>query len=282
MMLQKTLAVLSALCAVVNAHSYVGTGNSVLSEHEIADLRAHMSTETELSPEELELFYSHYGNFTHLLDADGHTILPPNHEYGPGWPIPEPMSAEFLEEITGGNDSTTSSLDRRAAKNTFPVIVQPVSFVNFIKKDGTGRNTYAAFQAQIDQLNAAYSAQDARGKYGDATDTRIRFKLAGVRYVVNDDYFNYCSLPTIIARSRPRYMMDGARHLNVYVCWCQLNLGLAWLPQDSWFRQNTGESHYALGTIVHHELLPGNNFRGGLWKKGNILTHEVGHCESNR
>lgn len=165
-----------------------------------------------------------------------------------------------------------------AVETPFPRIVQPISFVNLVKADGTGRAPYPTLVRQVEQLNRAFSGQEARqARYRKATDANIRFKLAGVRYVVNDTYFNLCALPSYIAKIRPRYMMSGAVHLNVYVCWSAANLGLAWLPYDSWYRQNTTEHHYALGAIIHHELLPGNQFKGGLWSKGNILTHEIGH-----
>jgi len=199
--------------------------------------------------------------------------MPTHDDLGPGWPEPGPESykitAQILKEAAanGGN------------RADFPRIVQPVSFINFVMKDGTGRVSYSAMQKQIDQLNAAYSGQEARdGGYSKPTDSNIRFKLAGVRYVVNDDFFNLCTLPSYIVQYRPKYMMNGARHLNIYVCWDQNNLGNAWLPYDSWYGQNTDENHYALGAIVHWNLLPGNTFKGGLWSKGNIATHEVGHC----
>jgi len=203
-------------------------------------------------------------------DGVVHEEIEEHNDFGPDWPVPTPESfAETQKMIDEAHKG-----DRAA----FPRIVQPVSIVNFIKADGTGRKPYAAFVRQIEQLNAAFSAEEAReAGYEKATDSNIRFKLAGVRYVVNDEFFDLCQLPSVMGVYRPRYMMDPARHLNVYVCWCESNLGMAWLPYMSWFRQSTTESHYAQGAIVHHDLLPGNNFKGGLWKKGNILTHEIGH-----
>jgi hypothetical protein len=200
------------------------------------------------------------------------SILLDNHDHAEGWPKPGPESyartAEMLRKAQASND-----------RSDFPLIIQPISFVNFVKRDGTGRVSFDKIQRQVDQLNAAFSGSDARAaQYSKATDSNIRFRLAGVRYVVNDDYFDLCTLPTTIGIIRPRYMMSGAVHLNVYICWCEHNLGLAWLPYDSWFRQNTDESHYALGATVHWELFPGSTARGGLYNKGNILTHELGHC----
>jgi hypothetical protein len=226
---------------------------------------ANAHTESNLlNPDEMEMFRAHYGNISNVIDENGIEHLSPDHDLGPGWPVVGNETIEKAREIAA---------DSQMARDSFPMITQPVSFVNFYKKDGTGKRPYIDFVNQVKQLNNAYSGSEA----GKGADTRIRFELAGVRYVQNDDYFNYCALPTIIAKSRPRYMMDGSRHLNVYVCWCQSNLGLSWLPYDSWYRQSTDETHYALGTIIHHELLPGNNFKGGLWKQGDILTHEVGH-----
>lgn len=144
-----------------------------------------------------------------------------NHDHMEGWPEPGPESfaitAKMLKEAAaeGGN------------RADFPLVIQPISFINFVMKDGTGRVPYSAITQQVEQLNNAYSGQEARAaKYASATDTNIRFKLAGVRYVVNDDYFNLCTLPSTIVVIRPRYMMSGAIHLNVYICWCQIIL--AW------------------------------------------------------
>lgn len=181
------------------------------------------------------------------------------------WPKPTPL---------GKRDSWKL----RKTRSFTQIIHQPLSFINFYQSDGLGRVSYESIQAQVDQLNRAFSGTEAQlGKYPKPTDSGIRFSLAGVRYVENDNYFNLCGLPSEINVYRPRYMMDGSKHLNIYICWCQYNLGLAWLPYDSWYHQPIRENHYALGAIVHWELLPGNTFNKGLWYKGNILTHEVGH-----
>ncbi len=178
-----------------------------------------------------------------------------------------PFTQEFLNQM---NNPQT------AAK--FTTIIQPVSFVITYMNDGTGRVPYEKLQRQIDVLNEAFSGAEAKqAKYPNFKDTKIRFKLAGVRYIKNNDLFNLCTLPSVISKYRPVYMMDGTRHLNIYVCWCKNNLGLSWLPYDPWYRDPLSEGHYSLGAIVHHDLLPGNTFNGGLWTKGNILTHECGH-----
>ena len=192
---------------------------------------------------------------------------------GPGWPIPGPESYKTTQKLW---DSYLADGNRAS----FPNIIQPISFINFIQTDGTGKVSYEKIVAQVAQLNKEYSGTEAKqGDYASPTDTNIRFMLAGIRYVVNNDYFNLCALPSYINVIRPRYMMDGAVHLNIYVCWCQYDLGLSWLPYDSWFGQPISEDSFALGSIVHWQLLPGNNFNGGMWSKGNILTHEVGHSK---
>lgn len=204
------------------------------------------------------------------LDQNG-TDLTNNHDHSDGWPKPGPESFAITSKML-------KDAANRGDRADFPLVIQPISFINFVMKDGTGRVPYDAILQQVAQLNAAFSGQEARAaRYASATDSNIRFKLAGVRYVVNDDYFNLCALPSTINVVRPRYMMSGAIHLNVYVCWCQNNLGLAWLPYDSWFGRPAVEDSFARGAIVHWQLLPGNTFNNGLWNKGNILTHEVGH-----
>lgn len=160
-----------------------------------------------------------------------------------------------------------------------PVIYQPISFTIFYKRDGTGMVNYTSLVKQIHQLNHAFSGEEARlAKYKRATDAGVRFTLASVRYVQHDEWFDLCTLPSEFKKYRPLYMTDPAIHLNVYICWNANSLGLAWLPYDSWYRDPISESHYSLGISLHHQLLPGNTFKGGLWAKGNILTHEVGHC----
>jgi hypothetical protein len=194
-----------------------------------------------------------------------------------GWPTVDRNESLARTKDLMVVDNITAIAKRRG-RDGFQQIVQPVSIVNFVMTDGTGRVSYDTIMKQIDQLNSAYSGQEARaGGYDKATDSKIRFKLAGVRYVVNNDYFNLCTLPTVAAQSRPKYMMAGDRHANVYVCWCANNLGMSWLPYDSWYHQLTGEDHYALGAVVHWQLLTGNTFNNGMWSKGNILTHEIGH-----
>lgn len=186
----------------------------------------------------------------------------------------------FFQVESGSDKSWPNSTSLRLATTAFPTqVIQPISFINFIAADGlTGKNSYESIQKQVEQLNLAFSGEEARKtKYSTPTDSKIRFQLAGIRYVIHDDYFNLCGLPSTIAKYRPLYMMDGARHLNVYICWCEYNLGLAWLPYDAWYHVPITESSFALGAIVHWQLLPGNNFNKGMWNKGNILTHEVGH-----
>lgn len=175
-------------------------------------------------------------------------------------------------------DQNLTDLNNVQTAAKFPMIIQPVSIVVLYMANGTGRVTYDQLERQIDVLNYAYSGTEAiKMNYQYAKDTKIRFKLAGVRYVKNDDLFDLCTLPSRISKYKPKYMMDGSRHLNIYVCWCANMLGVSWLPYVTWYRDQLSEGHYSLGPIIHHELLPGNTFKGGLWSKGNILVHECGH-----
>lgn len=175
-------------------------------------------------------------------------------------------------------DQNLTDLNNKQTVASFPIIIQPVSFVVLYMGDKTGRVTYEQLQRQIDVLNYAFSGSEAiKVNYQFPKDTGIRFKLAGVRYVKNDDLFNLCTLPSMISKYKPKFMMDGSKHLNIYVCWCKNMLGISWLPYVTWYRDKLSEGHFSLGPIIHHELLPGNNFNGGLWSKGNILTHECGH-----
>jgi len=192
---------------------------------------------------------------------------------GNGWPE---LTSEDMKNVWAELQKAAASNGARAS---FPMLIQPLSFVVFVMSDMvTGYVSYETLVAQVAQLNYAYSAEEATKEgYETPTDSMIRFQMAGVRYVVNDDYFNLCALSSTIEEYRPLYEMDGAIHLNVYICWSEYNLGLAWLPFQSWFGQPITESMYARGAIVHWQLLPGNDFNKGLWSKGNIMTHEIGH-----
>jgi len=251
---------------------------SVIAEEVVeSKLRAlrHLADEQEAQGEyeyEYEYEYESESEDSADLERESASNSTGNHDHGKDWPASDPEGTKRVKQLLEEYEANKGN------RAEFPNIVQPISFINFVMKDGTGRNTYASFQRQIDQLNRAYSGEEAfAANYPGATDSKIRFKLAGVRYVVNDDYYNLCALPSYINVIRPKYMMDGALHLNVYVCWSQYNLGLSWLPYDSWYRQPVSESHYSLGAIIHSELLPGNDFNGGMWNQGDILTHEVGH-----
>lgn len=157
-------------------------------------------------------------------------------------------------------------------------IIQPVVFIIPYKENGEGKVSYESIVNQVKMLNSAYSSADAiKGRYAKPTDTKVRFKLAGVRYTKNDKYHDLCALPSTMAVMRPLLQSPPASHLNVYVCWCKYMLGAAFLPTDYWFRKPMDENHYAHGPIIHHELLPGNTFKKGLWSQGKILVHEIGH-----
>jgi hypothetical protein len=181
--------------------------------------------------------------------------------------------------------------------NTFAIfpndiIIQPVSFVVSHKVDGTGRIFYDQMLKQVDMLNDAFSGLDAKNAGRIPVDAKIRFELAGVRYIANDTLFDLCALPSTISDYRPKYMMSPSKHLNIYVCWCENALGLAWLPYDKWFSNPLSEDHFSLGEIVHWKLIAGNkNFtklpnetsqmaakiNSGLWSLGKIAVHETGH-----
>jgi hypothetical protein len=159
-------------------------------------------------------------------------------------------------------------------------LVQPVVFHVLYKKDGTGIVPFTALSKQIDELNKTFSGGEAvTAKYKKATDAKIHFELHAVKYIENDDWHDLCALPSTIAVMRPQVMLDPARYYNVYVCYVGNNLGLSWLPYQSWFNAPLSESHYSLGSSLHYELLPGNTFRrfGGNWSQGDILVHETGH-----
>lgn len=162
-------------------------------------------------------------------------------------------------------------------------LYQPVVFTIFYKKDKTGLVSYSSLLNQIDALNSAFSGADARmARYSQASDAKIRFRLAGIRFVQNDDYQHMCTLIDRTIKLKKLYGMDPARYLNVYLCNVSSRLGLAWYPWDSFLGLPATENSYANSIYLHYALLPGNSYRGGVWKKGKILVHETGHIYGAR
>lgn len=160
----------------------------------------------------------------------------------------------------------------------WPMLTVPVMFHVHHMLDGTGNVSLARLTENINQLNRAFSAQEARqADYAKATDAKIRFKLHAVMYVANDTWHNLCALTSTVSAVRPAVQLPPARYLNIYICHNSANLGLSWLPYVQWFKDYTDENHYAMSVIIHHELVSINNVFKGRWSQGDIMTHEAGH-----
>jgi len=170
-------------------------------------------------------------------------------------------------------EARASAIAKAAAHiKKFRHIVQPVNFVIFHKSDGTGKVAFERLVKQVDQLNRAFSGSESTN---NMPDTKIRFRLAGVRYVENDRFYDFCGSKLVMTEYRKKYGLGPATHLNVYVC-RSTSYGLAWLPYQDWTStDDMYEGHYALGTIVDHTLVAGGGHQW--WSDGDILTHEVGH-----
>ncbi len=163
--------------------------------------------------------------------------------------------------------------------NLVSAIIQPVSFTAHYKKDGTGLVSYEQMKEQVAVLNDAFN--DPKKIFD------VSFELASVRFIKDDDLFDLCTLPSIMRQYRPKYMTDPSRHLNIYVCWCENMLGLAYLPTE--YRP---ENHYIYAPVVHWKLLAGNKnytklkdefgsmstlINSKMWSQGKTLIHEIGH-----
>lgn len=71
------------------------------------------------------------------------------------------------------------------------IIHQPISIIQFLPSANASRVSLEVIHAQLLQLNRAFSGEEARAAgYKKAMDSMIRFHLAGVRYVVNEEYFD--------------------------------------------------------------------------------------------
>jgi hypothetical protein len=192
--------------------------------------------------EEYEVVVTTVNNSTEYEVAMNDTSSSSEYEYEgrnpstrPDWPD---VGSQGIEDYLSTLRQEQQNGDK--ANMQFSGIIQPISFIVFVKSDGiTGRIPYQDMLNQIDQLNQAYSGQEAvQAGYPQAMDTKIRFKLAGIRYVISDDLFKYCALSNYIDWYKPKYMMDGARHLNVYSCDIHDSLGLSWLPYGEFFFWN--------------------------------------------
>ncbi len=191
-------------------------------------------------------------------------------------------SSQRLEQcqpdLTLSERQAAKSIGKTIEVSEYAPLVQPVVFHIIHKKDGTGKVSFPPLVEQIAQLNRAFSGSEATAaKYGKKTDSEIRFELHGVKVYESDQDHDLCALPSQITKFRPANMLDPSRYMNVYICWVEWQYGVAWLPYQSWFRQPLSEKHFSLGVILHWDILPGNNFNDGIWKQGDMLTHEAGH-----
>ena len=194
----------------------------------------------------------------------------------------ELLAEENSDDSASSDDSAL--LDTSAAR--YAQLVQKVNFVVIHKKDKTGYVPKSQLDAQIAQLNRAFSGAEARSSgYKGATDAGITFQLANVKYVQHDEHFQYCSLYNYQSVIKKAYGLNPAQYLNIYICNVGANLGLSWLPYQPYKSPGSGsnkptvptEDNPILGCMVHHELIAGNNYRGGVWAQGDMATHEVGH-----
>jgi hypothetical protein len=196
----------------------------------------------------------------------------------------EVSSENFAQAMAARDAYLDESLASSSTPPPPPMVTQPVVFHVLHKHDGTGKVPQEALVEQVEQLNAAFSASEAKAKgYAKAKDANIRFTFRSANYVENDDYHNLCALKSWQDKIKKELAVDPAHNLNVYVCYV-VALGLAWLPYQAykspWTHQiwdPLPEDHYFLGVLVHHELLPGSTVGNGKWSQGDLLVHEVGH-----
>ena len=187
-----------------------------------------------------------------------------------GCGTPEGLSAELGATL---NLRAGSSRLAPAALTADPAAVEVIAmikvyFINLVSNDGvTGHVPDESFEKQVAMMNLAFA-----GARGDA-ETGIRFRLGGIKRVLNDTWFTGCDENR--AEWIPVVQEDPLQYLNVYVCESDLYFGLATYPNP-----NNEADPYSSMVLLDYVTLPaGPGHTPYFWvDEGQICVHETGHA----
>jgi hypothetical protein len=139
-------------------------------------------------------------------------------------------------------------------------------FFHVITSGAAGNLTDTQLQAQVTQMNRAYS-----GSYGGA-DTGFSFVFAGVDRTNNATW--YASKGAGAEHAMKTALKTGGDNtMNVYSTSGGGYLGYAYLPEIT----NTAQA-YLDGVVIDWKTVPGASTEyAGLYDEGDTLVHEAGH-----
>lgn len=153
-------------------------------------------------------------------------------------------------------------------------LVIPVVFHNIVRTDGVGYVPDEQFLAQIDVLNEDFGM--LAGTPGDggpmSNDTHIRFVLAGIHRVEDDEWFDF---PAAYEEQYKSFLSwDPSEYLNIYTTGVsdddQSTLAWAYYPQGAAGEEDTD------GIVTLYDIV-GRNGSHSPYDQGRVMTHEVGH-----
>ena len=160
------------------------------------------------------------------------------------------------------NDMPASAKGKAPAAMTISVPV----FFHVITSGTAGNLTDAQLQAQVAQMNAAYS-----GSYG-GVNTGFSFVLAGINRTNNATWFESKGAGSEHAM-KTALKTGGDNTMNVYTTSGGGYLGYAYLPDIT----NTAQA-YLDGVVIDWRTVPGASSEyAGLYDEGDTLVHEAGH-----
>jgi hypothetical protein len=153
-------------------------------------------------------------------------------------------------------------------------LVIPVVFHNIVRTDGVGFVSDAQFLAQIDVLNEDFGMLE--GTPGDggplSNDTHIRFVLAGIHRVEDDDWFDFPA--AYEGQYKSLLSWDPSEYLNIYTAGIsdddQSTLAWAYYPQGAAGEDDTD------GIVTFYDVV-GRDGDHAPYDQGRVMTHEVGH-----
>ncbi|HEX3740794.1 MAG TPA: zinc metalloprotease [Terriglobales bacterium] len=164
-------------------------------------------------------------------------------------------------ERTGG--STRSGSNERTGGSVTVTVYFHIISKGLAIQDGNVPD--AMIQAQIDELNKAYSGAHSSG----ATNTPFRFVLAGTDRTVDASWFTMEKGSKAEVAAKTKLRKAGAANLNIYTANPQQDLGWSTYPWD-YSKKGLND-----GVVVRFTTLPGGTENH--YNEGRSIVHETGH-----